>query len=150
MRRNHDTDECATRAPHRRRILVCYDGSPASRRALERAAEVAARGPADVTVISVAEPLYHGAPHSGLADPAEDTMHRRLLDEATETLAVFGVRADTLEPANEPARAITRAARDVGADLIVIGSSHRRGPLPLRTVTGEVVAGAQSDVLVVR
>jgi nucleotide-binding universal stress UspA family protein len=140
-----------SKGPRRQRILLCYDGSPESRRALTRVAELATRRPADVTVISVAEPLYHGAPYSGYADPGESATHRHLLDEASETLAAVGVAADTLEPADEPARAIVDAARDLHADLIVVGSGRRaHRPRPLRTVSGELVARAPSDVLVVR
>ena len=144
----------ASPSPSRRRILVCYDGSAQSRRALERVAELAFRGPADVTVISVAEPLYHGAPYSGYADPAEDAAHRRLVDEAAETLAAVGVHADTLEPAGEPPRAIIDAARDLRADLIVVGAPKHRAlpaPLPPRpTLSGALAAEAPADVLIVR
>lgn len=132
------------------RILVCYDGSPESRRALERVGEPARQGPANATVIIVVEPLYVTAPYSGYVDPTEHATHRCLLDEATETLAACGVWADPLEPADKPAPAITGAPRAVRADLVVIGAGHRSGPLPLRTVTDDVVAGAPSDVLVVR
>ena len=89
------------------RILVCYDGSPESRRAVERVGELAHRGPANVTVISLVELAHRGPGDHG----------RRLC---------------------------------VRADLVVIGAGHRRGRLPLRTVTGDVVAEAPSDVLVVR
>jgi nucleotide-binding universal stress UspA family protein len=63
----------AGEAPGKRRILVCYDGSPESERALERVAEVASGVPSEVTVVSAAEPIYRQAPYTGYADPAEAT-----------------------------------------------------------------------------
>jgi nucleotide-binding universal stress UspA family protein len=47
----------ADNTPRKRRILVCYDGSPESERALDRAAEFASAVPGQVTVVSVAEPI---------------------------------------------------------------------------------------------
>jgi nucleotide-binding universal stress UspA family protein len=142
----------AGEAPRRRRILVCYDGSPESERALERVAEVASAVPSEVTVVSAAEPIYRQAPYTGYADPAEEEAHRRLLDDATKRLAGYGVTAATMAPAGEPVVAILEAARETDADLIVVGSRHRGivERLLLGSVSGELVVQASSDVLVVK
>jgi nucleotide-binding universal stress UspA family protein len=81
-----------------RRILVCYDGSAESERALARAADIASAATSEVTVVSVAEPLYPMRPYTSFADPAEEELHRRLLDDATHTLARDEITAATLEP----------------------------------------------------
>ena len=130
-------------AREERRILVCYDGSAESQRALARAADIAAAGASEVTVVSVAEPLYPMRPYTGYADPAEDELHRRLLDDATHTLARDGITAAT---------AIVDAARDTRADLIVVGTRHRRliERLLFGSVSGQLVVEAPCDVLVVR
>lgn len=135
-------------ASGRRRILVCYDGSPESERALERAAEVASAVPSEVTVVSAAEPIYRQAPYTGYADPAEEEAHRRLLGDATTRLAGYGVTAATMAPVV----AILEAARATDADLIVVGSRHRGvvERLLLGSVSGELVVEAPSDVLVVK
>lgn len=135
-----------------RRILVCYDGSPESERALARVAEIAAATPSDVTVVSVADPIYHTPPYTGYADPAEEEAHRRLLEEATRTLAGHGITAATVEPTGEPAAAIVEAAAEMRADLVVVGSRHRGvvERLLFRSVSGELVVEAPCDVLVVR
>jgi nucleotide-binding universal stress UspA family protein len=137
---------------HERRILACYDGSPESVRALERAAEVASAVPSSVTVVSVAEPIYRRRPYTGYADPAEKDAHRRLLEDATRRLSSHGIAAATLEPSGETAAAIVEAARDTRADLIVIGSRHRSliQRLLAGSVSGQVVVEGPADVLVVR
>jgi nucleotide-binding universal stress UspA family protein len=142
----------ATDAGAKRRILVCYDGSPGAQRALARAAEIAAGVRSLVTVISVAEPLYGSRPYTGWADPREQEAHRRLLDDATRTLAEDGVVAATLEPAGDTVETIVEAARDTHADMIVVGSSHHRllQRLVPGSVSGGLVADPPCDVLVVR
>lgn len=142
----------ADSTPQRRRILVCYDGSPESERALDRVAEVASAVPSEVTVVSVAEPIYRNPPYTGYADPAEEEAHRRLLAGATGKLAARGIVCATLEPAREPVDAIVEAAREASADLIVVGSRHRgvAQRLLFGSVSGELFVEAPCDVLVVR
>lgn len=91
-------------------------------------------------------------PYTGYADPAEEEAHRRLLEEATRRLAAYGVAAATVEPARETVGAILEAARETGADLIVVGSRHRGvvRRLLVGSVSGELVVEASSDVLVVK
>ena len=135
-----------------RRILVCYDGSAESERALARAAEIASAAASEVTVVSVAEPLYPIHRYGGYADPAEAELHRRLLDDATRTLARGGITAATLEPIGHTADAIVDAARETHADLIVVGARHRGmvERLVFGSVSGQLVVEAPCDVLVVR
>ena len=142
----------ADTASRKRRILVCFDGSPESERALDRAAEVASAVPSEVTVISVAEPLYGNPPYTGYADPAEEEAHRRLLTWATQRLAGHGVACSTLEPAGQPVDAIVKMARDTEADLVVVGSRHRgvARRLLFGSVSQELSAEAPCDVLVVK
>jgi nucleotide-binding universal stress UspA family protein len=139
-------------AQPKRRVLLCYDGSEESKRALERVAELAGSVEVEVTVVSVAEPLYHERPYAGMVDPAEEQEHRRLLDAATAELHSRGVEAETLEPVGEPGEAIVEAARQLGAGLVVVGWRHHRliQRLLFGSVTGEVVDEAPGDVLVVR
>ena len=142
----------AGEAPRKRQILVCYDGSPESERALERVAEVASAVPSEVTVVSVAEPIYRHPAYTGYADPAEEEAHRRLLEDAARKLAGHGIVCGTLEPAREPVDAIVEAGRETGADLIVVGSRHRgvAQRLLFGSVSGELLVEAPCDVLVVR
>jgi nucleotide-binding universal stress UspA family protein len=135
-----------------RKILVCYDGSVESGRALARAAEIAAAVPSRVTVVSVAEPLYPVPVLADLVDPAETNAHRRLLDEAARMLRDRGVEATTVEPSGDTADSIVDVAKDEAADLIVVGSRHRGviRRLLFGSVSSDVVVEAPCDVLIVR
>jgi len=73
-----------------------------------------------------------------------------VLTKTASALGVVGCRAKVL--IGDPARAICDFARDVGADLIVVGS-HGRGPVRralLGSVSDAVVRHAPCPVLVVR
>jgi nucleotide-binding universal stress UspA family protein len=134
--------------------VLCYDGSPESRRALSRAAELTRALEASLTVLSVADPLYRAQPYTGVADPEEEDAHRRLLEEATGQLGQLGIPATPVERTGSPdvVEAIVAVARETEADLIVVGHRHR-GVLEhpwLGSVGGEVVVNAACDVLVVR
>ena len=135
-----------------RKILVCYDGSPESERALMRAVEVASAVPVHVTVVSVAESLYPMREWTNLVDPAEEQEHHRLLERATQTLADHGIDAAKIEPIGDVADRIVELARETDAALVVVGTRHygivRR--LLFASVSEEVVADAPCDVLVVR
>ena len=150
-----DRSTLVTHAPdgsEARRILVCYDGSPESQHALARAADIASAGASEVTVVSAPEPLYPMRPYTGYSDPAEEERHRRLLDDATRTLARDGITAATLRPVGPTAEAIVDAARETRADLIVVGTRHRRliERLLFGSVSGQLLVEAPCDVLVVR
>jgi nucleotide-binding universal stress UspA family protein len=147
----HSTPSARQAAVPRRRILLCYDGSIEAKHALERVAEMAAVVPSQVTVISVADPIYPNPPYTGYADPGEEQTNRRRLEEAAEDLRSRGVDATTVEQVGQPAAAILDAARD-GADLVAVGSRHRRliKRLLFGSVSAEVVVEAPCDVLVVR
>ena len=136
----HPTPSSQEAAPPRRRILLCYDGSAEAKHALERVGEIASAVPSQVTVVSVAEPIYAEPRYAGVADPSEKQSHRRLLEEAAEELRGRGVDATTIEQVGQPAAAILDAARD-GADLVVVGSRHRG--LIKRLLFGSVSARAR-------
>jgi nucleotide-binding universal stress UspA family protein len=142
----------ASEADRKLRILVYYDGSAESTRALDRVVEIASVVPSDVTVVSVAEPLYPAAPYTGYADPIEEERHRQLLENAARSLAAHGIAAEVVEPAGKTANAILDAARDRRAQLIVVGSRQRKlvQHLLFDSLADELVVEAAADVLVVR
>jgi nucleotide-binding universal stress UspA family protein len=142
----------ASEAQRKRRILVYYDGSAESSRALDRVVEIASVVPSDVTVVSVAEPLYPAAPYTGYADPMEEERHRRLLENASRSLAVHGIAAEVVEPTGKTVDEILDTARERQVELIVIGSRQRNlvQHLLFDSLADELVAEAAADVLVVR
>jgi nucleotide-binding universal stress UspA family protein len=101
-----------------RTVVVGYDGSPAARRALQRASEAARTGGHVVVVTATQEPeAVAFEPGTGsLAEPS------RLLEEAAAELAAHGVQVSTRMEASEPAEALAAAARHVNAALIVVGA----------------------------
>ena len=117
------------------RILVAYDGSSSSRRALERAISEARDSHAGITVLSVAEmplnpdePRFFGtlddiSPDEGapLTPPPGVVGH---LTEARDVLVSAGLDPDLAWSAGEPATEIVETAKRIGARTIVLGEHH--------------------------
>jgi nucleotide-binding universal stress UspA family protein len=131
----------------RRTIVVGYDGSDVSRRALGRAADLAGDGVRMVVVH--ATPSLYPPPHA-VTDPDEERRSEVLLEEARELLGRRGVTPETRRPVGDPADELVATATETGADAIVVG--RRRSPLAhlLGSVSSKVVEQAPCDVLVVR
>ena len=126
-----------------------YDGSDAARSGLVRAAQLA--GPGGRVAVVVAAPLLfrvgNGEP-AGEQAPAPD----ELAAEAVELLGRLGVDAESVVSPLEPADALLEAARDLRAELLVVGTRGRGRAA--RAVLGSVSTAAlhhsPCDVLVVR
>lgn len=133
-------------AAHPRRILVGYSGSEAARRALETAADLAGYG-STLAVVSVAAADVDEALQADSVSGAG-----RLLSEAHEQLLRRQVTARYLQPVGEPADRLLEAARELDADLLVVGRRDRNAPrrLVLGSVSAKVVRRCPCDVLVVR
>jgi nucleotide-binding universal stress UspA family protein len=123
-------------AAHARKILIGFDGSEASRRALDVAARLTGYG-STLAVVSVARD--------------DNGAVTALLEEAHERLLGHQVPATYLEKVGEPAEEIVEAARELDADLVVVGS--RSGSMDgsvAGSVSVEVLRAASCDVLVIR
>ena len=118
-----------------KRIVVGFDGSAGALRALDAAAQLMGYG-STMTVVSVAS----GAPSSS-GDP---------LAAARDLLLGQFVTARYERRIGDAAEEIVDVARDVDADVIVVG---RRGPDESNgfqgSVSADVVRRARCDVLVV-
>ena len=116
-----------------RQILVGFDGSETSQRALDAAADLVGYG-SSLAVVHVRR----------AGSPEDDTVVR-----AREQLVQRQIPARYLETCGHPATEIVAAAEAVGADLVVVG---RRNALRrvLGSVSAAVVRRAPCDVLVVR
>lgn len=136
-----------------RRIMIGLDGEPLAFHAAEVGVELARALGAEVALVYVVERLLAQAP--GIAPSeliAEDEKEgRSALDDALRLLPV-GTSATRLMPTGEPAAEIVRAAREWGADLIVVGSHarHGLGRMLLGSVAEAVMRRAACPVLVVR
>jgi len=134
-------------------IVVGFDGSEHSRRALERAAGLA--GPeGTVTAVAVLNLPVEVASLGTIERVAagDAAWQDDLLAEARSFLEERGVRVETLEGAGDPADVIVEAAVERNADLIVIGTRGRSlaKRLVLGSVSTRVLHRASCDVLVVR
>jgi nucleotide-binding universal stress UspA family protein len=135
-------------AARARNILVGYDGSEASRRALEVAADLAGYGSMLAVVSVVREHDDDTVNGVRSAEPRAASA----LDEAREHLLRRQVSARYLEPFGEPAEKLIEAAQELDSDLIVVGRRDRNRLQQLLpgSVSSKVVRGALCDVLVVR
>ena len=136
-----------------RNIVVAYDGSEGAGTALARAAEIAQRDGAAITVVeSVSEDLpalVPGAPRA--ASPEKAAAARHQLREAVASLDPR-LAASPWAVGGPPGKAILTVADDIEADLIVTGSRGRGrvSSTLLGSVSTEILQGARCDVLVVR
>jgi nucleotide-binding universal stress UspA family protein len=136
------------------KIVVGYDGSDPAKRALQRAADLAADGDR-IVVVAAAEAHAKSGARSGISggahlDPSEFEQRRGDLVEAQQLLSERGLDAEPVEAHGDPGTSIVEAAKD--ADMIIVGS---RGLNPVQrillgSVSSKVVHRAACDVLVVR
>jgi nucleotide-binding universal stress UspA family protein len=117
-----------------RRILVGYDGSEAAGRALDAAADLVGYG-STLSVITV----------------QNGELRRSVVAEARGHLRGRHVEARYHEPSGEAAEQLVEAARELEADLVVVGRRDRKSLRGLLgSVSSKVVRRAPCDVLVVR
>ncbi len=132
-------------------IVVGYDETDGSDRALERAADMAEAFGAQLVVTSVA-PIMVGGPRGGGADPVESPdRHQEELAHAREHLSNRNVQADYVPAIGEPADTIVQLAEERNADMIIVGT---REPSIVNRVLGQSVSQsvarhAHCDVLIV-
>lgn len=111
-----------------RTILLAYDGSRQGREALQQGTELALLCRAArihllaVVAHELGVTLAEAAAPSDLPEREYQAV-RRLLTETAKTLQASGLLVETHLAAGNPAEEIGRTAREVGADLIVVG--HR-------------------------
>ena len=111
-----------------KRILVSYDGSNPSRKALELASQIAAQDPSIEVILVHVMRLYP----SGAAAIGMDTV---VFDDASDVLDELRALADELpNPATvdllkgtSPADLIVEHAKRNGCDLIILGSRGKGG-----------------------
>jgi nucleotide-binding universal stress UspA family protein len=133
-------------------IVVGYDGTEASERALDRAGELAVAFGSSVILTSVS-PVMTGTSHGGgSVDPTDPPeAHEAQLESAREKLAGRGVQAEVVLGMGDAAEAIVELADQRTADLIVVGT---REPgfferLLGHSVSDSVQRHAHCDVLIV-
>lgn len=146
------------------RALLAVDGSPQSREAVRVLREFPLPAEAEVTVLSVAQPIR--LPLSELLPPfrrkvrqdiaeveqAQVEIAQKLAEEARLSLEKAGRTVQALALKGDPAQTVVRVARQVKADLVVVGSRGLSGvkALMVGSVTYKVLEYAPCSVLVAR
>ena len=133
-------------------IVVGYDDTEPSKRALERAADLAEKFGSRLLITSVAPvmiPSGHGSAGVDPTDPPKQ--HEVELEHAQAYLAGRNLSAELQPAIGDPVDTIVEVADQNGATLIVVGT---RQPSILERLLGTSVSGAVSrhahcDVLIV-
>ncbi|HEV8674444.1 MAG TPA: universal stress protein [Methylomirabilota bacterium] len=106
------------------KILVAFDGSEGSRRALQAGIELSKRFGSDLYTISVMEHLPHYAATVGEVKEAQagfEAFFRDLTKRARDQAALQGVTLETVVKPGHEVETIVTYAREGGFDLMVIG-----------------------------
>ncbi|MCL5960066.1 MAG: universal stress protein [Chloroflexi bacterium] len=137
------------------KILVPFDGSQGSWKAMRKAILLAREQRAELAALSVEEKLPHYAATVGEVQEEEERQKVYFTDLQAQAAALAreqGIDLSTEVLAGHAAGHIVHYAREHGFDLIVIGQSGHSGiwGTLLGSTTARVVSQAHCDVLVVR
>jgi nucleotide-binding universal stress UspA family protein len=133
-------------------IVLGYDDTEPSMRALRRVVELAKAFDAHVVAVSVARALVPAGRGIGPIDPTDPPeLHREELSHAKAVLDELEIAADFEVGLGDPADMILEAAETRGADMIVVGrgESGLISRLLGLSVSETVQRRAHCDVLIV-
>ena len=121
-----------------RKIILAYDGSLEGAIALREGAILARRSGAEVFLLSV-------VPHGGGLQVAEGVhggavameldRSREVLQRAVRRLTDLGITPEAKLAVGDPARVIGEVAKEIGADLVIVG--HRKRNMLERWWSGD-------------
>jgi nucleotide-binding universal stress UspA family protein len=112
-----------------KRILLAYDGSESGQRALLDARDMAGWGKPEVHLVAVMPPpaAFIGG-EGGIYDPErekeEELRYKGILEDGLRSLTEAGSAARGQVLVGDAVDEIARHAKDIGADLIVVGHKH--------------------------
>jgi len=136
-----------------KRIIVAYDGSRQSQKALEWAIDISGKVGAQVTTVTVIKP-----PDFSPAGEVNEFMYdaekyyQPLLDKVIKFGQENGAKINTVLLRGHPAETIVRYASDYNADLIITGTRGMGGfkSLVIGSVAQKVVTYSKVPVLIVK
>ena len=112
-----------------RKILLAYNGSTEGKRALLECADLASFLQAETHLLAVASMppslfLTEGfVPEELLEEEKKRT--QQVLDEGVKSLEAKGFKAKGILAVGEPVEEICRVAKEIGAELIVVGHNQK-------------------------
>ncbi len=125
--------------PQTPRVLAAASGSVASRQATAVAANLASTFDAQLVILHVVAPVEYRvgrlAPTLPITRQLDDPLANPVLLEARRVAWTRGANAKTILVAGDPAPVIVAVARELGADLLVIGRTPRLAPSALAAKT---------------
>ncbi len=116
-----------------KRILLAYDGSEAGQKALFDSLDIAQWSQAELFLIAVMPRLstiyagMEGGLHLPGTEEEEKQKYQSILDDGLRQLSASGYAARGEVVIGESVVAITTYARQIDADLIVVGHKHLEG-----------------------
>ena len=140
-----------------KRILLAYDGSEAGQKALLDSSDLAQWSGAELSLIAVM-PLHMGSiglevgVYDQAAEERERARYQGILDSGLARLASAGHQATGEVVAGDSVSEITRHAKKINADLIVVGHKHLDGWAARwwqGAISGALIEHAHCSVLVV-
>jgi len=142
---------------HPIQVVVAYDFTPSAEQALRRAIAVAARAPQHVLhIVTALEPHVALGPFHRVTYDDAGRVSELVVEHVTQALQAFATTSDVHffvhTRIGRPINEILDLARDVGADMIFIGSHGKLGleRMLLGSVSEHVVREAGCPVMVVR
>lgn len=137
-----------------KQVVACIDIAGEEDQVVQRAAQIAAASGAALSIVHVVRPLNYAAAGDFPVDIAgiQQEIQRQAktrMQQLTEQLSNLVVQPYVF--IGSPQREIHRLAKDINADLIVIGTHGRHGlGLLLGSTANAVLHGTPCDVLAVR
>jgi len=142
------------------KILIGMDESACSSAALEFVSDMPLPADTRVVILSAMQlalpvPAELYAPGAGTDDALMEEQarsHQSLVSKAEQRLRERGLKTEGVVVQGDPRDVLVQAARDQGADLVVVGSHGRNGiaRLVMGSVATHVVNHAPCSVLVVK
>lgn len=137
------------------KILVAHDGSAHAGKALQEASNIALLMAAEITILNVAPNLCLSEVSDSECSLISNSLHSEAegaMKKVADELATKGIKAEIVIKIGHPVEMIVDTAKEIGADLIVIGSHGRHGAkrFLLGGVSAKVVEHAPCHVLVIK
>ena len=112
-------------------LLLAYDGSEQGQNAILQCAEISQWTGATVTLVAIMpREMVFAAPEGGFYSPEQHAFEKQkyklILDQGLRILGESGHVAEGVVLQGETIHEISKHARKVGADLIVIGHKHEK------------------------